>query len=136
MRLETRKTRLGSTIERERERERETRALSPFFSLSLSLKIRVCVGAVTLLPRVDQFWYKYTYMEEMVENYAVARTIFERWMAPPRADRRSSLAYSRRREREREREKTSFLPRASSEAPSRAAMGAGRLGVARARVAL
>ena len=37
--------------------------------------------AVTLLPRVDQFWYKYTYMEEMVENYAVCRSLFERWMA-------------------------------------------------------
>ena len=24
--------------------------------------------AVTILPRVNQFWYKYTYMEEMLEN--------------------------------------------------------------------
>merc|ERR1719182_877631 len=37
--------------------------------------------AVAILPRVDQFWYKYTYMEEMVENYAVCRAVFERWMA-------------------------------------------------------
>jgi len=37
--------------------------------------------AVTILPRVDQFWFKYTYMEEMVENYAVCRAVFERWMA-------------------------------------------------------
>ena len=37
--------------------------------------------ATALLPRVDQFWYKYTYMEEMVENYAVCRSVFERWMA-------------------------------------------------------
>ena len=37
--------------------------------------------AVSLLPRIDQFWYKYTYMEEMLENYAGARTLFERWMA-------------------------------------------------------
>ena len=37
--------------------------------------------AVTLLPRVDQLWYKYTYMEEMLGNVNGARTIFERWMA-------------------------------------------------------
>lgn len=29
--------------------------------------------AVVLLPRIDQFWYKYTYMEEMVGNIAAAR---------------------------------------------------------------
>jgi crooked neck len=29
--------------------------------------------AVSLLPRIDQFWYKYTYMEEMVGNVAAAR---------------------------------------------------------------
>jgi crooked neck len=29
--------------------------------------------AVTLLPRIDQFWYKYTYMEEMLGNIAQAR---------------------------------------------------------------
>lgn len=26
--------------------------------------------AVTILPRANQFWYKYTYMEEMVGNIA------------------------------------------------------------------
>ena len=26
--------------------------------------------AVTILPRANQFWYKYTYMEEMVGNVA------------------------------------------------------------------
>lgn len=26
--------------------------------------------AVTILPRANQFWYKYTYMEEMLENIA------------------------------------------------------------------
>ncbi|XP_053594028.1 protein crooked neck-like [Microplitis demolitor] len=36
--------------------------------------------AVTILPRVSQFWYKYTYMEEMLENTAAARQVFERWM--------------------------------------------------------
>lgn len=35
---------------------------------------------VTILPRVNQFWYKYTYMEEMLENVAGARQVFERWM--------------------------------------------------------
>jgi len=29
--------------------------------------------AVQLLPRIDQFWYKYSYMEEMVGNIAAAR---------------------------------------------------------------
>ena len=32
------------------------------------------------LPRVDQFWYKYTYMEEMLGNFAQVRSIFEDWM--------------------------------------------------------
>lgn len=36
--------------------------------------------AVTILPRVNQFWYKYTYMEEMLENIPGARAVFERWM--------------------------------------------------------
>ncbi|KDP25800.1 hypothetical protein JCGZ_22522 [Jatropha curcas] len=36
--------------------------------------------AVTLLPRVDQLWYKYIHMEEMLGNVAGARQIFERWM--------------------------------------------------------
>lgn len=36
--------------------------------------------AVALLPRVDQFWYKYTLMEETLGNVAGARQIFERWM--------------------------------------------------------
>lgn len=31
--------------------------------------------AVTILPRVSQFWYKYTYMEEMLENVAGAREV-------------------------------------------------------------
>jgi crooked neck len=36
--------------------------------------------AVTLLPRVDQLWYKYVYLEELLQNIAGARQIFERWM--------------------------------------------------------
>ena len=36
--------------------------------------------AVTLLPRVDQLWYKYIHMEEMLGNVPAARQIFERWM--------------------------------------------------------
>ncbi|XP_027360352.1 crooked neck-like protein 1 isoform X2 [Abrus precatorius] len=36
--------------------------------------------AVTLLPRVDQLWYKYIHMEEMLGNVAGARQVFERWM--------------------------------------------------------
>lgn len=36
--------------------------------------------AVTIMPRVNQFWYKYTYMEEMLENVAGARQVFERWI--------------------------------------------------------
>merc|ERR1719341_752855 len=36
--------------------------------------------AVTILPRASQFWYKYTYMEEMLNNIPGARAVFERWM--------------------------------------------------------
>lgn len=36
--------------------------------------------AITIMPRTNQFWYKYTYMEEMLENVAGARQVFERWM--------------------------------------------------------
>ncbi len=32
--------------------------------------------AIDLLPRVDQFWYKYAYMEEILCNYNKARRIF------------------------------------------------------------
>ncbi|KAJ4835122.1 hypothetical protein Tsubulata_020181 [Turnera subulata] len=37
--------------------------------------------AVTLLPGVDQLWYKYIHMEEKVGNVAGARRVFERWMS-------------------------------------------------------
>jgi crooked neck len=32
------------------------------------------------MPRVDQFWYKYALMEEMLGNVAEVRQIFEDWM--------------------------------------------------------
>lgn len=37
--------------------------------------------AVTLLPRIDQIWYKYVYLEELLGNIAGARQVFERWMS-------------------------------------------------------
>jgi crooked neck len=36
--------------------------------------------AVTLLPRVDQLWYKYVYLEELLRNIPGVRQVFERWM--------------------------------------------------------
>ena len=36
--------------------------------------------AVTLLPRVDQMWLKFVYLEELLQNIAGARQVFERWM--------------------------------------------------------
>jgi len=36
--------------------------------------------AITIMPRVNQFWYKYTYMEELLGNVAGCRQVFERWM--------------------------------------------------------
>ncbi len=36
--------------------------------------------AVILLPRVDSFWLRYSYMEDILGNYDKARQIFERWM--------------------------------------------------------
>jgi len=37
--------------------------------------------AVTMLPRVDQLWYKYVHMEEVLGDVEAARGVFERWMA-------------------------------------------------------
>ena len=36
--------------------------------------------AVTLMPRVDQFWFKFIYMEEMLGNVSGARAVFDRWV--------------------------------------------------------
>ncbi|KAF0893166.1 hypothetical protein E2562_023193 [Oryza meyeriana var. granulata] len=37
--------------------------------------------AVSVLPRVDQLWYKYIHMEELLDAVANARQVFERWTA-------------------------------------------------------
>ena len=34
--------------------------------------------AVTLMPRIEQFWFKYVYMEEMLGNISGARALFDR----------------------------------------------------------
>lgn len=36
--------------------------------------------AVYYLPREDQFWFKYAYMEELLGEYVKARAVFTRWM--------------------------------------------------------
>ena len=36
--------------------------------------------AVSILPRVDKFWYKFVYMEETLSNMPSVRQLFERWM--------------------------------------------------------
>lgn len=36
--------------------------------------------AIYYLPREDQFWFKYAYMEELIGDYLKAREVFERWM--------------------------------------------------------
>ena len=36
--------------------------------------------AVSILPRVDKFWYKFVYMEETLNNIPAVRQLFERWM--------------------------------------------------------
>ena len=63
--------------------------------------------AVTILPRANQFWYKYTYMEEMLRNIAGARQVFERWMSW-QPDEQAWMTYIkfelRYKERERARE--------------------------------
>ena len=50
------------------------------FSLQVNHARNIWDRAVTILPRANQFWYKYTYMEEMLGNVAGARNTFERWM--------------------------------------------------------
>ncbi|KAH0706601.1 hypothetical protein KY290_011731 [Solanum tuberosum] len=49
--------------------------------------------AVTFFPKVDELWYKYIHMEEMMlNNVAGARQVFERWMAWT-PDQQSWLSY-------------------------------------------
>ena len=47
-----------------------------FVNHARNLFNRVC----QLLPRVDQFWFKFAHMEELLGNYAGARTVYDRWM--------------------------------------------------------
>jgi crooked neck len=54
--------------------------------------------AIYYMPRVDQFWYKYSYMEEVLGNYAAAREIFSRWMTW-RPEEKAWLAYLKFEER-------------------------------------
>ncbi len=37
--------------------------------------------AVSILPRIDQLWYKYVHLEELLGNVSGTRQVFERWMA-------------------------------------------------------
>ena len=37
--------------------------------------------SVQILPRADQLWFKWAYMEEILGNIAGARQVFERWMS-------------------------------------------------------
>jgi crooked neck len=36
--------------------------------------------AVTILPRIPQFWFKFVHVQEMLGDFAGARGVFERWM--------------------------------------------------------
>ena len=47
---------------------------------NVNLARNVWNRAVTILPRVDQFWYKFAYMEEMLGNLEGSREVFDRWM--------------------------------------------------------
>ena len=59
--------------------------------------------AVSLLPRIDQLWYKYINMEEHLGNVPGCRQIFERWMQWE-PDHNGWMAYIRVRARRRKRE--------------------------------
>ncbi|KAI0665339.1 hypothetical protein C8Q78DRAFT_1084085 [Trametes maxima] len=37
-------------------------------------------SAITLLPCVDQLWYKYVYLEELLGNVPGARQVFKCWL--------------------------------------------------------
>jgi len=64
--------------------------------------------AVTLLPRVDQLWYKYVYLEELLQNIAGARQVFERWMQWE-PDDKAWQAYIKLEERYQELDRTSGI---------------------------
>jgi crooked neck len=64
--------------------------------------------AVTLLPRIDQLWYKYVYLEELLGNVAGARQVFERWMTWEPDDKAWS-AYIKMEERYGEQDRASAI---------------------------
>jgi crooked neck len=64
--------------------------------------------AVTLLPRVDQLWYKYVYLEELLQNVPGARQVFERWMAWE-PDDKAWAAYVKLEERYQEHDRASTI---------------------------
>jgi len=64
--------------------------------------------AVTLLPRVDQLWYKYVYLEELLQNVPGARQVFERWMQWEPDDKAWS-AYIKLEERYQEHDRASAI---------------------------
>jgi crooked neck len=64
--------------------------------------------AVTLLPRIDLFWYKYVYLEELLDNIPGARQVFERWMAWEPEDK-AWAAYIKMEERYQELERASEI---------------------------
>ncbi|KAI9290909.1 TPR-like protein [Neoconidiobolus thromboides FSU 785] len=47
---------------------------------NINLARNLLDASTTILPRVDQFWFKYVHMEEMLDNIIGARAIFERWV--------------------------------------------------------
>lgn len=57
---------------------------------------------------MDQFWYKYAYMEEVLGNYVRAREIFEVWMHW-RPQEKAWMSYVRFEERMNEPEKASAV---------------------------
>ena len=59
--------------------------------------------AIYHMPRVDQFWYKYAYMEEIIGDYSAAREIFERWMSW-KPEEKAWLAYAKFEERQGQKE--------------------------------
>ncbi len=54
--------------------------------------------AITYMPRVDQFWYKYSYMEEMIGQYQKSREIFQKWITW-KPEEKAYLAYAKFEER-------------------------------------
>ena len=49
--------------------------------------------AVVILPRVDLLWYNYAYMEELMENVAYCRVVFDLWMELRESSRSYGAVY-------------------------------------------